>query len=269
MGAHLFSSLFASWRRLARHKDYIISQAHAERTASLAGHVFGALWFVLRPLLEMLTYYLLIVVFFRRGNFGDYPVFLGIMTGIIHYHVFQQMVSQSVMAIVSQRHVMLQVPIEPMAFVAISALRVLLDARYYVPLYVAALLLYGVWPPPTVVWYPFVLALLLLASWAVSLLVAVAYVYFRDIREITSVALRLLFYLCPTIYPVTYVPKEHLGLYLLNPFATLFNLIQATLLGMPFPPLPHVLYCVTFFVLLLGLAHLLYSRAAGNMLKVM
>ena len=255
--------------QLVRYRDYIISQAYAERAASLAGHMFGALWFVLAPLLEMLVYYVLVSVIFQRGSYGHYPAFVGIMTGIIHYRIFQKMVSQSVPSIVDRRNIMLQVKIEPMTFVAIAVLKVLLDARYYVPLYAATLLFYGVYPSGNIIWYLPVLGLLLLAGWAVSLLLAVIYVYFRDIKELSVVILRLLIYLCPVIYPISFVPQAYLDLYLLNPFATLFVMVQACLLGSPFPSPLHVANCIIFVALLLVLAHLLYNRVAGNLLKVM
>ena len=164
---------------------------------------------------------------------------------------------------------MLQVKIEPMSFVAISTLKALLDARYYVPLYIITLALYGIYPSKNIVWYPFILALLIMTSWAVALLFSVTYVYFRDIREISTITLRLLLYMCPVIYPSTFVPEKYVDVYYLNPFATLFAMFKASILGDPFPPAFHMAYSVFFFFLLLVSAHILYNRLAGNLLKVM
>ena len=269
LAKNMLEEIFSSIKNMKRHRDYIISQAYSERTASLASHALGALWFVLTPLMEMLIYYILIAVIFQRGGHSAYPTFVGIMTGLIHYRVFQRIVSQSVTSIVDRRSTMLQVKIEPMSFVAISTLKALLDARYYVPLYIITLILYGVYPSKNIIWYPFILALLIMASWAIALLFSVTYVYFRDIREISTITLRLLLYMCPIIYPSTFVPEKYVDIYFLNPFATLFAMFKASILGDPFPPAFHMAYSVLFFFLLLVSAHILYNRQAGNLLKVM
>ncbi|EDZ64339.1 O-antigen export system permease protein RfbA [beta proteobacterium KB13] len=49
-------------------------------------------------------------------------------------------------------------------------------------------------------------------------------VFIRDVEYLTSVALSLLFFLTPIVYPIDIVPEKFLHIYMLNPFVYLIEL---------------------------------------------
>lgn len=265
----IFLSVLAHFRDIRDRRHYVVSQASAARASSVAGYVFGNAWFLLTPLLEMLVYYLLVVVIFQRSMFGDAPPFLGLMTGLIHFWIFSRAVQGCVSSTVSRRGLMMQVNIAPVVFVATDFLNEMTKSLYYVPLFVGTFLFANYVPAPTVVFYPLVLLLLLVAAWSAGLLLSCVFVYFRDVRNGSQVILRLLLYACPIIYPLSFVPLDLVTTYMINPFAILFSLVHWSLLGLDAPTFGYITYAVFFVVFLFFLAHLTYERTHRHFTKVM
>ena len=85
-------------------------------------------------------------------------------------------------------------------------------------------------------------------------------VFFRDVRQLLGIALRVLLYLSPVVYMVDFVPEEHRALYLLNPIGCLFAILQWSLLGGPAPELWQVAILVCVLAGMVVAAHALYSR---------
>jgi ABC-type polysaccharide/polyol phosphate export permease len=76
----------------------------------------------------------------------------------------------------------------------------------------------------------------------------------------------------PVIYPLSLVPEERWGLklralYLLNPLASLFSILQWSLLGGTAPGLESVAVTAVFVATSLLLAHLAYARLTPSITK--
>jgi ABC-type polysaccharide/polyol phosphate export permease len=83
-------------------------------------------------------------------------------------------------------------------------------------------------------------------------------VFFRDVQHLVSIVLRMLMYLVPVVYTLDFVPLQAMGLpfrelYLLNPMASLFALLQWSLLSGQMPSVAS-LASLVLFVMVSGLA---------------
>src|SRR5262249_53579381 len=70
---------------------------------------------------------------------------------------------------------------------------------------------------PALLLVPFAITLLCLFNFGVTLFLAVATVYFRDLTHIIKIVLGALFYLVPVVYPLDQIPEKYRYLFLLNP----------------------------------------------------
>jgi lipopolysaccharide transport system permease protein len=84
---------------------------------------------------------------------------------------------------------------------------------------------------PLIMFLPIVLVIQLVFLTGAGLLVASTNVLYRDVEHILSPALQALFYFTPTFYPLSYVPKQWLRWYLLNPMAGIIELYRNTLVA--------------------------------------
>ena len=172
-------------------------------------------------------------------------------------------------SIVSRRGLQLQILIEPITFVATDFVSELQKSLYYLPLYLGGLVAFSFAPPVYAIAYPLVLAWLILSAWGVALLLAVVYVFLRDIRNGAQVLFRLLLYACPVIYPLSFVPEAYMDFYLLNPFAVMMAVVDSVLLGLPLPGVGYIVAAFFETMFLVWLAHWLYERHWRSFTKVL
>lgn len=263
------------WRGLGSHsaaiwqrRDFVRDQARSQRYVRIVDRTLGSIWFFLAPLAELMVYFLLVAVIFQRQEFYGVPAFVAIALGLAHYWIFQRIFSRTVSVIVDNRSILLQIKIEPIVFVAISFLAGLGEVKYYIMIVAFSMAAYGIIPGWNALLYPLALGLILVATWAFSLLAATAYVFFRDIKELSAIAMRLLLYSCPIIYALQLVPEAYRDLYLFNPFATLFAMMSSVVLGFEAPETRHIIVCVAFIFAALVAAHLYYERTKRLFTKV-
>ena len=191
------------------------------------GTVLGYLWSLVRPLA---LFGVLLFVFTQVFKIGSneaehYPVLL--LMGIVLFTFFQEATTNSVTSVVAQEGVVrkTQFPrlVIPISTVVTGAFNLLLN------LVIVAGFVFGFGVEPMWTWllFPVALALLFVLTAAVSMLLSVLYVRFRDIAIIWLVAAQILFYATPILYPVTMFhsdTKEHL--LMINPLAVIFEQVR-------------------------------------------
>lgn len=195
------------------------------------GTVLGYLWSLVRPLALFGVLLLVFTQVFRIGSdqADHYPVLL--LMGIVLFTFFQESTTNSVTSVVAQEGVVrkTQFPrlVIPVSTVLTGAFNLLLN----LVVVLGFVLGFGVAPMWSWLLLPLVLALLFVFTTAVSMLLSVLYVRFRDIAIIWLVFAQILFYVTPILYPVTAfnsATKEHL--LMLNPLAVIFEQARVWLL---------------------------------------
>ncbi len=94
-------------------------------------------------------------------------------------------------------------------------------------------------------------------------------VYLRDVKHLVNIALQVLFYSAPIVYPISLVPKtsEIMGMsvpvraiYELNPLVTMVSVYRAVFYDLRFPPLGDFAYFTAWSVGLLVVGHWVFGR---------
>jgi ABC-2 type transport system permease protein len=182
------------------------------------GSVLGYLWTLLRPLM---LFGVLYVVFTHVVRFGGkvphYPVVL--LAGIVVFNYFSEATSGGLGSFVARENLLRKVYF-PRAAVPIS---VSLTAAANLGLGVVVVFLFAIINgiTPSAEWLLFlgsVLSVVALAT-AVSVLLAVLFVRYRDVQPIWEVALQLLFWGTPIIYTIASVHGTLRTLVMMSPLA--------------------------------------------------
>lgn len=261
----MIDAVLSDFSVVRRRSALIQYLGNSQTKADLSKTMLQSFWLLLEPLSQMLIYYFLVVIVFR--NTRDYA-FVTIMTGIVHYLFLNKAITSSSSSIVNSESLLLQVPVPPVVFVASNFLRCLKELRVFVGLFAVSYLIVG--PPLTVrvAAYPVLLALLICGAWIGALLTATLVVFLRDLTQISAIVMRVMMYMTPVVYFVTFVPENLRPFYLLNPVATLFTLFQWSLLGGPFPGVGPVAVMCAALAGGLAAAHLVYRRLSPVFTKV-
>ena len=194
--------------------------------------LFGFLWLVVNPLLQMLIIGF-VFSFFMKEPIEHYNYYLFI--GLLVWNFFSTSLTKTTPSIVYERSL-----IKKAAFPrAVIPLSIILSNTVN---FVAALLLLLI--PITllgtlsIATLPYIVAttgFLLLFTIGLSLLTCALNVRFRDVNFFVQALLLIWFYATPIIYSLTQMPRELLWLWRFNPLTSILQLFQYALLGAPAP----------------------------------
>jgi ABC-type polysaccharide/polyol phosphate export permease len=210
----------------------------------------GYLWSMLSPLAMLGIYY-----FVFRHILGErspgYVVYL--LVGVVYWAFVQDCTFSGLNSLMVRAHVLRAVHVPVILVVAAGGLSTVITVSINTLVLVAGLFFMGRLSPL----FPLALvplACLMLFALGVSLLVALAWVRFRDAGLLWSVALQAWFWLTPVVYTVRDPAFEEI-LYL-NPVARCLYLIRWFLVYDYLPSARFVLItvacCVLFFLLAVG-----------------
>lgn len=184
--------------------------------------VLGVLWIVLLPLSTALV---MTAVFSEvmRIHTGNTPFIAFFLSGYVAWGLFNQGVSAGMRSILGAMGLINQIYF-PREIIVLSALgEALIDAFF---MFMAMLLingLAGVEPTAMYVLLPVLLVIQVTLTLGLMFMVSWLSVLIRDVPQLVSVVLQMLFYLCPIIYPVNIIPHRYQFLVNLNPIGLLIE----------------------------------------------
>jgi ABC-2 type transport system permease protein len=189
------------------------------------GTVLGYLWSLIRPLL---LFGVLLFVFTKILRIGsetpNYPVLL--LFDIVLFSFFQEATQTAVTSVVAQEGVVRKTQFPRLVIPLSTVLTCAFNLCLNLIVVFIFILAWGVDPTWTWLLFPLALALIFIFTAAVSMMLSVLYVRFRDIAIIWTVVAQVLFYATPVLYPITAVPESYQHIVLINPLAPIFNEIQ-------------------------------------------
>lgn len=190
-----------------------------------ADSVLGYAWSLIEPALFIGVYF---VVFGRifHTKIEHYPLFIA--STILPWLWFNGTTQQALGALRSNARLITSIAlpreIYPLSVVGEKFVEFLLS----LPVIVGVAALYRIAPTKYVWAFPLAVFMELVLVTGVALFMASMNTILRDIQRGIGVVLRMLFYLCPVLYPVTKISNENLRhLYELNPLVGIFELDRA------------------------------------------
>jgi lipopolysaccharide transport system permease protein/teichoic acid transport system permease protein len=216
-------------RRLTR---YLVG---SELKRTHADTAFGQIWWVLDPLLQMAVYFLLFAVMLRT-SIPDYPLFL--FVAILPWKWFSTTMNQATLSITGHQSLIRQVQfpkiVLPTAAVVAGTMSFGFGLIALAMVYLFYLDRLSVW----VVCLPVIAAVQFVLTLALGILFGALNAFFRDVQNVMTHALRLLFYVSGALIPLDTLAISHPSLYAilsLNPFAVLFKAYRAVTYGTTAP----------------------------------
>jgi ABC-2 type transport system permease protein len=185
------------------------------------GSVFGYLWSLVSPLMLFGILYLVFTEVIRFDIVNNYAAML--IINIMLFQFFGEATSRAMTSIVAGESLVRKMEFPrlaiPLSVVLASTFTLVLDliVVFVFLVVVTGLPVLSTWAllPVLIVWlYAFTVGS--------SLLLAMAYVRFRDTAQIWLVLSRVLFYGSPVLFPIELFPAAWKALLLINPLAPLF-----------------------------------------------
>jgi len=223
-GAHL--------RRLSHYRDLLTVLSRHRINVRYKQSRLGGLWALLQPLAMMLVFTAVFARLVRVPSEGV-PYALFAYVGILPWTFFSSAVSTGTGSLVTHAALVTKVffprEILPLSYVIAAVVDLLIGSIVLVGL----LIFYRVPLSPELLLVVPIVALLAIYALACGLVLSAIQVRLRDVGVALPIALQLLMFGSPVLYPLRVVPPAWRTLYLLNPLAGLIDGFRWSVLGRP------------------------------------
>ena len=248
-----------------KYKDLFWNLVYRNLKIKYKNSILGFLWSLLTPLLMLIIYTIVFSQIIKIKTNYPYPTFL--LSGLLPWIFFQMSLIMSSNAILENANIIKKVyfPREliPLTTVTSNMINLLLSFLIFLPM----LLVFKVHLSYHLIFLPLILFLHYIFTVSLSLIVASLTVFFRDIQHILEIITVLWFYLSPIVYPVSFVPKNWLSIYKLNPVVDITELYRTFILYNKFPDIFSLLKLTIWCVSLILLSIWIFQKLEPSILK--
>lgn len=183
------------------------------------GSVLGYAWSLLKPLLLFLTLYIVFVKFLKIG--GDLPHFpIYLLFGIVLWTFFSEITQQGMSSVVGRGDLIRKIRIPRWMIVLSASISALINLALNMIIVLVFVFINKADLLATSLWLPLIFLQVYLLGLGVALILATAYVKYRDISHIWEVVLQAGFYVTPVLYPLSIIHNAtYQKILLMNPMA--------------------------------------------------
>jgi ABC-2 type transport system permease protein len=183
------------------------------------GSALGYAWSLLKPLMLFAILYVVFVKFLKIG--GDIPHFpIYLLLGIVLWNFFAEMTSLSLTSIVSRGDLIRKIKIPRWIIVLSASVTALINVFLNLLVVAVFMVINKVDIMQSALWLPLIMLQIYILALAISLILATAFVKYRDIGHIWDVILQGAFYVTPILYPLSLITNpDFQKVLLLNPMA--------------------------------------------------
>lgn len=260
-------------KALWKYRHFIINSVLSDFRLRFARSKFGAMWGILNPLAQVAIYALILssVLQARIGEVENpYSFALYLSAGMVCWSLFNDIVSRGLNVFIGNGNL-----IKKAAFPKVVLLANLVGACLleHLLLLVAVFILFaaaGHAPSlGTLASIPLLTALTILFASGFALILGVLNVFFRDIGQVTPIALQIAFWFTPIVYPITIIPEAARSLLIYNPIFPLVSSYQGALVFNRPPDATGLLAVCIVATLTLAAGGWLYTRASEEFADVL
>lgn len=227
--------------------------------------LLGILWIVLLPVSTALVFSLVFGVFLNVNMVGDVPYLAFFLTGLTFWAAFNQGITGAVNSILSKMTLINQVYFPREILVIVRLAEAMVDTFFtFVTLLILNLLL-GILPGLDTLLIVPVFAIQVVFTAGVMLIVSSLTVFVRDVPQLVGVAMQILFYLTPILYPAASIPEGFRFLTLINPLVPLIDAYRGIVLDHQMPDAISLYYPLVAGVTLLYLGYRTFKRGEMTM----
>ena len=227
--------------------------------------VLGFFWSLLEPLLMLIVLY---VVFtnLMKWEVEHYQLFL--LLGIVSWDFLAKGTGMSLNCILGKPGLVKHVYFPREVLVISSCVTALMIALLEFLVFAIFMIIFGVIPGPTVIYFPIILLIEFILILGLSFGLSVLNVYYRDVQYMWAVVLQAGFFAAPIIYPMSILPPKVASLIMLNPMTSIIIMFRDSLLYTQLN-IADLTYASAFALILLGIGYFIFRRLEPKLAEEM
>lgn len=232
-----------------------------ELRARYKNTVFGFLWLVVNPLLQMIIIGFIFPLFVKE-TIANYNLYL--LIGLLAWNFFSLSFAKATPSLVHERF-LIKKSAFPRAVIPMSI--ILSNFINYLAAFALFSIPLALLKAPTIgslFLFAGTLILLLLFTIGISLLTSALNVRYRDVNFFVQALLIIWFYATPIVYSLSHIPASLLWVWNFNPLASIIQLMQYALIGSPSPQAGTIWNNILMIALLLVLGIVLFRKESKS-----
>lgn len=241
--------------------ELLAGMTKKELLARYKNTVFGFLWMLVNPVLQMLVIGF-VFRFFMKEPVENYYYYLFI--GLLVWNFFSLSLSKATPSIVWERNLIKKAKF-PRSVIPLSIiLSNFIHLVIAMGILIVPMLFLGTLSFAGIVYVIVAFILLLAFTVGISLLTSALNVRFRDINFFVQAALIVWFYVTPIIYTLSMIPYRYYWLWRFNPMTSVLQFFQHGFLNKPLPG-PAMLSINTALILMIFISGIvIFDRESKN-----
>lgn len=254
------------------YRHFIVSSIRNDLRSRFARSRLGALWMILQPLAQVAIYSLVlsrIMAAKLPGIDNRYAYVIYLMAGMIAWSLFSEVVMRSLTIFVDSGNLMKKMAFPRVCLPLVISGSCLVNNLLLIATAICLFALIGHPPSLALLWLPLLISINLAFALGLGLILGILNVFVRDVAQVMTVVLQLLFWLTPIVYMPTIIPERLRMVLEFNPMVHMVTSFQSVILYGQAPGLMGLVVIGTVAAILLLLSLLLFRRAAPEMVDVL
>ena len=254
------------------YRHFILSSIKNDLRSRFARSKLGGLWMVLQPLAQVAIYALVlsrIMAAKLPGINNRYAYVIYLMAGMIAWSLFAEVVTRSLTIFVDNGNLMKKMAFPRVCLPIIIGGSSLVNNLLLLVTAVAVFVLIGHPLSMGMLWLPLLIGINLAFALGLGLILGVLNVFVRDVAQVMTVVLQLLFWLTPIVYMPSIIPDRLRVLLEFNPMVHMVIAFQDVLLYGRAPGISGLIVTASAAAVLLLFSLILFRRAAPEMVDVL
>ncbi|MGD6776453.1 ABC transporter permease [Sutcliffiella horikoshii] len=253
-------------KEILKRKDLLTYLIRSGLKAEHRNSFLGYFWWLLDPLLNVLVYYFVVAIVLGQGG-ENYGVYLVI--GLVTWRWMSSNINGSSKAITKYASIINQVYLPKSIFPLTVSGTQLINFSFGLIVIALFLLFFGVIPGWQIVFLPIIILIQFMFLLALSLLISFVCVFVRDIDNIITHIVRIMFYASPIIWEGSRIPEKYEWAVAINPVAHIVNSYRDILMYQTIPN-----FVALFVIAIVSMASIImmlsyYSKNEHKIIKAL
>ncbi len=257
---------------LWRYRHFISSSIKGDLQGRFVRSRFGGLWFILHPLAQALIFSLVLSEVLKaklpeNDTPAAYPIYL--LSGMAAWTLFSDILTRSMNVFIEQAPIMKKIAFPRLCLPIIVGGSALITHFFLLAAIFVIFIFFGHAPGVTLILLPLGVLLIAALGFGLGVILGVINVFIRDTAQVTTIALQLLYWMTPIIYPINIVPEQYRFIVELNPLTPLIGLYQDALLFDRWPDPATLIWPTILGIACVAFAFVFFRRASPELLDVL
>jgi lipopolysaccharide transport system permease protein len=252
-------------KQLWEYRDLLFLLVRRDIVTVYKQTLLGFFWFILPPILNTLTYFIIFGLIAKVSTDGTNPI-LFYLTGVISWGYFADCINRTSTTFRTNASIFGKVYF-PRIIVPISSVAsALVKFAIQIGLLIAVVCYFyftenNVFPQFKYIWLlPIIIILMAFYGLAIGIIISSLTTKYRDLSNLVPFAVSLLMYATPVIYPSSIIPEKFKWIIQINPLTPLIESFRFIFLGSDQISWWQLIYCFVFTIVLFVIGLVLFNK---------